>query len=284
LIGYKMAEAPGETVGQCKNRHKNELRNFKKEWDVKIKKAKGKQKKELKKEKEAAEQELKDKQAKELEALQSGGKKEEDGGKEEEVAANPMAVQANTGPKKETKAMKRRRKKEERERQELAQIEEEKKNMVDHKGIEIRKIQNKLGLGWICKHIEADGHCLFRAVADQLKDPTQDFAALRQLCRSYMDEHRDDFSAFIAEDDGDNFDDYLDKLVDMKDVLWGGQLEINALANGLKRKIVVYKADGDPHEAIPQDGLNEEEEPIRLSYHLHYMGLGEHYNSLVKMF
>ena len=90
----------------------------------------------------------------------------------EEVAANPMAVQANTGPKKETKAMKRRvffpfsmmnnytslisfceRKKEERERQELAQIEEEKKNMVDHKGIEIRKIQNKLGLGWICKHV-----------------------------------------------------------------------------------------------------------------------------------
>merc|ERR1740129_1630963 len=106
-----MAESPGETVGQCKNRHKNELRSFKKEWDVKIKKAKGKQKKEMKKEKEAAEKELKEKQAKELKALQTGGTKEEEGEKEEEVAANPMAVQANTGPKKETKAMKRRRKK-----------------------------------------------------------------------------------------------------------------------------------------------------------------------------
>jgi OTU domain-containing protein 6 len=56
---------------------------------------------------------------------------------------------------------------------------------------------------------------------------------------------------------------------------WGGHLELRALSEGLNKCIVVYSANQ------PVLVLGEEGDAIRLSYHLHYYSLGEHYNQVV---
>ena len=72
--------------------------------------------------------------------------------------------------------------------------------------------------------------------------------------------------------------------------LWGGHLELQALAQALRRHIVVMSADlPDVHLGEEYGGGGEGTggevkggaPPIRLSYHKHAFGLGEHYNSVV---
>jgi OTU domain-containing protein 6 len=64
---------------------------------------------------------------------------------------------------------------------------------------------------------------------------------------------------------------------------WGGHPELVALAILLSTHIEVFQAQGSnilieqPNGAEPLAG----EQPLRLSYHRHYYGLGEHYNSVV---
>ena len=58
---------------------------------------------------------------------------------------------------------------------------------------------------------------------------------------------------------------------------WGGQLEIMALAKALKRRIQVFSA------TMPVVVMGEEfadAPPLRVCYHQHAFGLGEHYNSV----
>ena len=61
---------------------------------------------------------------------------------------------------------------------------------------------------------------------------------------------------------------------------WGGHLELRALSIALKRPIVIYSAQSK--EPLTISEVVEVEEPIRLSYHLNYYSLGEHYNQIVK--
>ena len=85
---------------------------------------------------------------------------------------------------------------------------------------------------------------------------------------------------------------------------WGGHLEIRALSMALQHPVYIYSTqqlipviiDGttcnsshnDHHHHDDNDNTttttttnNYEKEPIRLSYHLHYYALGEHYNEVV---
>ena len=63
--------------------------------------------------------------------------------------------------------------------------------------------------------------------------------------------------------------------------MWGGQPEIKALASALQRSITVHSADSPP--MVMQGGGNggEGKEGLHVSFHRHYFGLGEHYNSLI---
>lgn len=94
-----------------------------------------------------------------------------------------------------------------------------------------------------------------------------------ELCATILKQHKDDFSPFCEYTDtiGD-FETYVERVKSSAD--WGGHVELRALSLGLKRPIVVYSAFQDTlhiHEEF-------EGEPIRLSYHLKYYSLGEHYN------
>ena len=55
-------------------------------------------------------------------------------------------------------------------------------------------------------------------------------------------------------------------------------MEITALSKGLERPIEVIQAEG-PLVQVGQDEFKDQS-PIILTYHRHYYGLGEHYNSV----
>lgn len=63
--------------------------------------------------------------------------------------------------------------------------------------------------------------------------------------------------------------------------LQGGQLELRAIAIGLKRPIVVYSADSSPI-VMGDEFSSSDIEEVRLTYHRSYYALGEHYNALVE--
>eukprot|EP00842_Homolaphlyctis_polyrhiza_P006579 jgi/Hompol1/6922/HPOL_005124-RA len=135
------------------------------------------------------------------------------------------------------------------------------------------------------KEISPDGHCLYNALADQLKlhDPssTMTYRDLRRMAAEYMSSHSDDFIPFLVNDQGDmytqtEFVTYCQKMQD--EAVWGGQLEIQALSQSLQRQIHVIQS-GSP---VIKVGESFTDSPVlKVSYHRHAYGLGEHYNSLV---
>ena len=56
----------------------------------------------------------------------------------------------------------------------------------------------------------------------------------------------------------------------------GGHLELQAISQALDVAIEVYSAD----QPVVKIGEDKEGAPLRLAYHLHAYGLGEHYNSV----
>ena len=81
---------------------------------------------------------------------------------------------------------------------------------------------------------------------------------------------------------------YVDKVRDSAE--WGGHLELRALRIALERPILIYSVQNgtEPLEIhneneTPDKSDTDKKEPIRLSYHLHYYALGEHYNQVVKL-
>jgi OTU domain-containing protein 6 len=94
------------------------------------------------------------------------------------------------------------------------------------------------------------------------------------LCADHLAANPDDFAPFCEFSDSiTSFDQYVDRVRSSSE--WGGHLELRALSEGLKKRIVVYSANQ------PVLVLGEEGDTIRLSYHLHYYSLGEHYNQVV---
>lgn len=80
----------------------------------------------------------------------------------------PEAAAAPAEPR-VTKAQQRRAKKADQERERRAALEEAKANHVDTKQIELDAIQRQIAdLGLTVHQIPSDGHCLYRAIAEQL--------------------------------------------------------------------------------------------------------------------
>jgi len=93
--------------------------------------------------------------------------------------------------------------------------------------------------------------------------------------------HRDEFEPFCElSDEVTSFDQYVDRVRSTAE--WGGHLELRALGTALDRKIQVYSTqNGNKPLEIHGEQNTDEKSPIRLSYHLHYYALGEHYNQVV---
>lgn len=129
--------------------------------------------------------------------------------------------------------------------------------------------------------IPADGNCLFSAIEDQLKQQSieNNVTNLRGQTAEYMRSHRNEFLPFLVQEstgelyNDDEFNDFCDRLEMTSE--WGGQTEIRALSEVLRQPIEVIQADG-PTVTV---GDQFTAQPLRLVYHRHKYGLGEHYSS-----
>ncbi|XP_058802754.1 deubiquitinase OTUD6B-like [Phymastichus coffea] len=188
-----------------------------------------------------------------------------------------------------SKAQKRREKKEiaEKERNQKI-IEQEALNVYGKRNVEAQAINNILSKrDLMIYEIPSDGHCLYNAVAHQLKlignTPSLNFIDLRKQTAKYLREHSDNFLSFIDNPDSDDimsieqYEKYCDSVGETS--AWGGAVELQVLANVLQCPIEVIQASGVPYI------VGEEYEQTRkliLTYHRHMYQLGAHYNSVTK--
>ena len=214
-----------------------------------------------------------------------------------EVAAKASVTDAETTPKEPggmTKAMRRRLKKEQEEREREERIEEEKANAGPSERDDEEMILNTIlaPRGHALSEIKADGHCMYRAVEHQLTvrgdatpgdagDEAVDYKSLRRMCadrlRSEQWDYRpfsDEYAVSTPESDA-GWAKYCDDVEHT--AVWGGQLELGALAKALKRSIKVFSA------RMPAVTMGEEfaGDSLLVCYQRHAFGLGEHYNSIV---
>ncbi|GLC46713.1 hypothetical protein PLESTB_001355500 [Pleodorina starrii] len=209
--------------------------------------------------------------------------------------------------KKPSKAQKRREKLAQQDAEREARIASEQAAMgpsdkaVEEQALQAMLLPLRLGI----REIRADGHCLYRSVEDQLSQAAAaaspvaggtggsggtdgsgvpDHQALRRLAAAHIRSHSDDFLPFIYEEDspGDPSQQLEAYCAELEgSAVWGGQLELGALAQALKKQIKVYAAGlptvslGDEHAA--SGGV------LQLCYLRHAFGLGEHYNSVVPL-
>ena len=144
--------------------------------------------------------------------------------------------------------------------------------------------------------IRSDGHCLYAAVADQLKDSkiglkpkvhvdiTDDetqlehantgYKVTRQVAAAYISQNAEDFSPFLEEP----LDQYVITIRNTGE--WGGHLEILALAKAYEVNINILQGNGKVEKI--ESGTDNETRTLWLAYYHHSFGLGEHYNSLRK--
>ncbi|OMO63742.1 Ovarian tumor, otubain [Corchorus capsularis] len=244
---------------------------------------------------------LKEKHAEELASLGYSNSNEKDKSNMDNLvkAIAGVSVTTHQDHSKPSKGARRREKRAQQEAAREQRIQDEQSNIVSDRQIEDERLEKKLEpLGFTINEIKPDGHCLYRAVENQLAllsggSSPYTYQQLREMAAAYMREHASEFLPFFLSEnttDGDSNDSLAERFENYcKEVestaAWGGQLELGALTHCLKKHILIfsgsfpdvemgkeYKSDGGPSSS---DGT------IRLSYHRHAFGLGEHYNSVV---
>lgn len=96
------------------------------------------------------------------------------------------------------------------------------------------------------------------------------------ICADALINKEEEYAPFCEYTDSiTSFEQYAERVRSSSE--WGGHLELRALSEGLKRPLVVYSAAQPKLVMGDADGEN----PVLLSYHLHYYSLGEHYNQVV---
>ncbi|KAF4785768.1 OTU-like cysteine protease [Colletotrichum scovillei] len=306
-----------ETLEQMQTRHRKEQRDLVGRITSKKKNATKKTRKGVNDECAELERQLKAKHEEEVAELSGGGAEEVQDDDDDETAEVAEKLKDTTisesetpiGEEKERTQIqgqgqgKKRNRQKERLARRAAEVEaaaekaqEEASGMTDHRGIEKTYMLKEFKAnGLEEKEIAPDGHCLFSAVADQLRqqgiplasaeeassggDPTQKlpYKVVRRAAAEYMTANPDDFAPFLEE----GLEGYVRRIRDTAE--WGGQLELAALASVYGVEIRVVQ-DGRTERIGPAAGGGESEEKkeIWLAYYRHGYGLGEHYNSLRK--
>ncbi|XP_004602409.2 deubiquitinase OTUD6B [Sorex araneus] len=231
------------------------------------------------------EAEMEQKHKEELEQLKMASKEKES--KEDSVAVDISNLVLENHAPRISKAQKRRDKKAalQKEREErIAEAEIE--NLTGARHIESEKLAEILASRQLeIKQIQSDGHCMYRAIEDQLKEQECPLtvAALRSQTAEYMQSHAQDFLPFLTNPNtGDmytpeEFGKYCEDIVNT--AAWGGQLELRALSHILQTPIEIIQADSPPIVV----GEEYTKKPLMLVYMRHAYGLGEHYNSVTRL-
>ncbi|GLH04641.1 OTU domain-containing protein 6B [Gryllus bimaculatus] len=189
-------------------------------------------------------------------------------------------------PMRVTKAQKRRDKKAQHEKEREQEIkEQEKLNVYGARNLEIQKIKSILKeKNLMVYEIPTDGNCLYCAVDHQLTqigDPALGLEKLRVLTSKILLENVDDYLPFMSHPETggllteEQYKDYCNKVATTS--AWGGEIELQALARVLKRRIQVIQAEG-PFVTVGEEFPADKQ--LMLTYHRHMYGLGEHYNSV----
>ncbi|XP_065148747.1 deubiquitinase OTUD6B [Paramisgurnus dabryanus] len=183
-----------------------------------------------------------------------------------------------------SKAQKRRDKRAALEKERETRIAEaEVENLTGSRHLENLKLKEKLAERHLqIKEISSDGHCMYRAVEDQLmvRGCALGLKELRAQTAQYMRSHADDFLPFLTDPNtgdmytADEFEKYCNDVADT--AAWGGQLELKALSQVLQMPIEVIQAES----LSIIIGEEYDRPPITLIYMRHAYGLGEHYNSV----
>ncbi|KAG8197336.1 hypothetical protein JTE90_013463 [Oedothorax gibbosus] len=182
-----------------------------------------------------------------------------------------------------SKAKKRRNKKAENEKaRELAISQQDSENRTGARYLEAKEIANKLSQRNLTLHeVPPDGNCLFKAIEHQLTTHNINMSAdlLREATSKYLMEHKDEYQPFLMNPQTDDmFTDsqYMEYCENIKNPgVWGGQVEIQALANICGKPIEIIQAHGPNIISGEQAGDTK----LIISYHRHEFGLGAHYNS-----
>nr|XP_046272967.1 deubiquitinase OTUD6B isoform X2 [Scatophagus argus] len=216
--------------------------------------------------------------------------------KMEDVLNEMEAVKMEDGEQEEikplrvTKAQKRRDKKAAQEKERESRIAEaEVQNLQGVRHQEGLILAQKLAQQQLqIKEISSDGHCMFRAIEDQLAQRSQpgltmSMKELRSRTAEHMRAHADDFLPFLTNPNtGDIYttDEFEKYCSDVEHTAaWGGQLELRALTQVLHLPIEVIQANSSTIKI----GEEFDSKPITLVYMRHAYGLGEHYNSVERL-
>ncbi|XP_074278925.1 OVARIAN TUMOR DOMAIN-containing deubiquitinating enzyme 5-like [Silene latifolia] len=299
-----------ETRDEVLSRHRKEIGQLQnKETEMKKAAAKGSKAEQKAKKKHVEEEvaklsaKLKEKHAQELSSLgynATSGSENDKGNLDTLVKAIAgVSVSSQLDNFKPSKSNKRREKRAQQEAARDQRIKEEQSNVISDRVIESEALEKKLEpLGLTISEVKPDGHCLYRAVEDQLAQISQgcspyNFQQLREMVASYMRDHASEFLPFFSpensvEDESNDsllqrFECYCREVEST--AAWGGQLELEALTHCLRKHILIFSGSYPDVEMGKEYKGNDEgvalKSSIMLSYHKHAFGLGEHYNSVV---
>ncbi|CAJ1367193.1 unnamed protein product [Effrenium voratum] len=234
--------------------------------------------------------ELRERHKEELEeVVPQEAKSEEEESKVDKVS--PEEDEAEKARKKKEKAQKKRQAKADKEAQKEADKEREKREA----GPSARELELTALAAALTKQkpplevleIPSDGHCLYRSVADQLRRFThheftesadERYKEVRKICAESLRSQVENYSPFAELKEGEDFEGYCRRVESSAD--WGGELELRALADALKVRILVFQAGAEPLVL----GEPKAKTKLQVSFHRHYYALGEHYNSVVSTY
>ncbi|KAF9908817.1 OTU domain-containing protein 6B [Lobosporangium transversale] len=206
-----------------------------------------------------------------------------------EAVSTKKAPSAGQQQSSGTRKPNRQKARKERKAQALKEIQDEAEkeassqtNMNEVEKSAIEELAQAMGV--VVQSISPDGHCLYNAIADQLRQHYETETTvkdLRQNTAAYMREHADDFLPFLTNKQGDMMSDkdFAEYCNDLESTaVWGGQPELLALSRLHKVPIWVVQM-GSPTVKLSAE-VYPTKTPLMVSYHRHMYGLGEHYNSL----
>ncbi|XP_004694509.1 PREDICTED: OTU domain-containing protein 6A [Condylura cristata] len=197
------------------------------------------------------------------------------------VAKDLAKMDLENQPPHVTRAQRRRERRVALEQERLERISEAKmEHLASFRHKEEEKLAAILGAKNLqMKDIPADGHCMYRAIQDQLV-VTVTLECLRGRTADYLRKHADEFLPFFSNpknSDGSRLEDFMSYCDDIvHSASWGGQLELRALSHILQTPIEVIQADSP----IVLIGEEYTKKPLVLVYLRYACSFGEHYNSV----
>ena len=201
-------------------------------------------------------------------------------GVENSTECHEKLPEAKDPPTHVSKAQKRRERKEQLEKERIAEIKaQEELNKQGPRHLETTRILQILKDRNLALYdIPSNGDCLFAAICHQANG---NVLKLRHDTVHKIKSEKSEYLPFLTHPEtgqmltNSEFDEYCKNMAETK--AWGGQIELRAISDILGRKIEVLQAEGPP--VIIGENLDNETTSIILTYHKHYLGLGEHYNS-----